>query len=357
VNELEEIRRIYDENAAAPDPEAAARAWSQIAARIDGEQSPGAAGRSRPFALGHRRRARPITPGVGRWLTRRPARVLSLAAAAAMAAAAVILVPGGGGLRESASAATVALREAAAVARVQAPPRFPGPGEFLYTKSIDAHLYTSVYQSKTVAVLMPEVRETWHGAGGGLLRARTGTPRFISERDRERWIAAGRPPLGGHDLLETRLGAAEPLDLPSDPDALYERLARSARGHDSGLGVGMFALVGDALRETASTPAQRAALYEVASRLPGIRLLGQLEDPAGRPGIAVAIDDRVNGIRQTLIFDPDTSQLLAEEQAALANNPFGYPAGTALGHGTSVESAVVGSLGEQPSGRRGQERR
>jgi hypothetical protein len=62
----------------------------------------------------------------------------------------------------------------------------------------------------------------------------------------------------------------------------------------------------------------------------------------------------VNGSRQTLIFDPETSQLLAEEQTALAGNPFGYPAGTALGHGTQVESAIVDSRGERPSPSRGQ---
>jgi hypothetical protein len=76
--------------------------------------------------------------------------------------------------------------------------------------------------------------------------------------------------------------------LPSDPDALYSRLERAAGGSGSGLYEQMFTLIGDALRETASSPRQRAALYEVASRLPGIHLIGEVTDPVGRRGLAVA---------------------------------------------------------------------
>jgi hypothetical protein len=38
------------------------------------------------------------------------------------------------------------MREAAAVARAEPAPAIPGPGEFLYTRSIDAYLATSVYR-------------------------------------------------------------------------------------------------------------------------------------------------------------------------------------------------------------------
>ena len=76
----------------------------------------------------------------------------------------------------------------------------------------------------------------------------------------------------------------------------------------------MFTAVGDYLRETATTPAQRAALYEVAAGIDGVELLGDVTDHAGRTGTAVAIDDPEQGVRHTLVFDPDTGVLLEERR-------------------------------------------
>jgi hypothetical protein len=111
----------------------------------------------------------------------------------------------------------------------------------------------------------------------------------------------------------------------------------------------MFVLVGDDLRETAASPAQRAALYEVAARIPGVELVGRVTDSAGRPGIAVAMTDTSSRSRQVLIFDPTTSQLLAEEQTVVAGNEFGWPSGTVMGRTTYLEHAVVGSNTEVPA--------
>jgi len=69
---------------------------------------------------------------------------------------------------------------------------------------------------------------------------------------------------------------------------------------------------------------------------------------AGRPGIAVAKDDDVNHVRSTLVFDPNTSVLLAEEESTLEGNSFGYPAGTRIELATYLQTAIVGSLGARP---------
>lgn len=264
--------------------------------------------------------------------------------AAAAAAAVIAFVGVGGNGAETASAATV-LREAAAVARQQSPPPQPGAGDYLYVRSVSGYL--SVYPEQGWAVLVPRVREIWLGPDGGRLQERSSDPIFLSERDRERWIAAGRP-----DLAEpgssTSLPAAEPLRLPGDADALYERLESEVAGHSEGVHEQMFTLVGDALRETSATPAQRAALYEVAARIPGVELLGDVTDPAGRPGVAVAMTNEADGMRQTLVFDPGTSALLAEEQRTLADNEFGYPENTVVGYATYHETALVDSKRERP---------
>ena len=133
----------------------------------------------------------------------------------------------------------------------------------------------------------------------------------------------------------------------NDPDALWERLESDAEEGGSSRYDRMFTRVGDSLRETAATSAQRAALYEVAARIPGVELLGRVTDRSGRPGLAVARVDEANATRHTLIFDPETSQLLGEEQAVVAGNAFGYPAGTVVGYATYEPAAIVGSVDER----------
>jgi hypothetical protein len=239
-----------------------------------------------------------------------------------------------------ASAATAVLREAAAVAGRQPPPEHPGAGRYLYTKSETAYLSTSVYgEDLAFTVLVPRRREVWIGEDGGWIRQSSGKPRFLTQRDRENWIAAGRPELREPDF-EERLDPAPPLKLPSDPDALYAQLERRAKGHPEGTHEEMFTLVGDALRESMATPAQRAALYEVAARLPGVDLVGSVKDPAGRPGLAVAMPMEADGVRHALVFDPETAVLLAETEIAL-ENPFGYPEGEIVGYATYLDAKVV----------------
>ena len=71
-----------------------------------------------------------------------------------------------------------------------------------------------------------------------------------------------------------------------------------------------FVQVGDLLRETDASPALRAAIYQVAAKIPGVVALGTVTDHAGRSGIGLAYDD--HGVQSALIFDPATSALLGE---------------------------------------------
>jgi hypothetical protein len=285
-------------------------------------------------------------------LTARRARSPWLVAAAGMAtaatAAAVFLGTDSSG-DGTASAATV-LRQAAVATRAQPAPPRPGPGEYLYVKSESAYL--SVFPEDMFAVLVPRVREMWVGADGGRMRETSGKPRFLSERDRERWIAAGRPDLS-ESVWTGAVEAPPALDLPSDADVLYERLEAKSQGHPEGVHEEMFTLLGDALRDTmlrymTATPAQRAALYEVAARIPGVELVGRVTDPIGRTGVAVAMASTDDGLRHMLVLDPDTGELLAEEQRVLEENEFGYAAGTLIGYATYLTSAVVDSSHERP---------
>lgn len=312
--------------------------------------------------------------GLGRGL-------LTVAAAGLTAAGAIVVLVLAGGPEDQMppSSATEVLRDAAASERELAPP-LPGPGEYLYVKSENAYLssYVTVPTGApdeegtrreplaagiSYSYLEPEVREVWMGENS-LLKTRFGEPTFFTEEDREAWVADGSPGANGGSSTDP-LGRNEPLDLPSDPDELLRRLrAKAAYVADLGAPPGsavedlaletlvdieIFRVIGESLREQSATPAQRAALLEVASRLEGIELVGEVTDSAGRPGIAVALADPRSGIRNTLVFDPETSALLAEEQViTAADSTYGYPIGTVIGHATYLESAIVDEPGERP---------
>jgi hypothetical protein len=291
---------------------------------------------------------------------------VAAAAAAAVVAAGIGLVVGGSHGTATASAAT-ALKKAAAAARKQAP-LVAQSGQFVYTRTQYTALSTLQAQlnerniraqrallrgkrnaALTYGALIPWSRESWIGPTGGRMRQIPGRPTFVTDRDRDLWIADGRPSFTGPTAAEwTPLPPAQPLSLRSEPDGLYAQLNQETASYGDRQYAEMFVLVGDALRETNASPAQRAALYAVAARIPGVDLVGEVTDSAGRRGIAVAKDDDVNHMRSILVFDPQTSVLLAEEESTLDGNSLGYPAGVHVDSATYLETAIVDSLGARP---------
>jgi hypothetical protein len=328
MSELEILRETTATPAPAS-PRARARARAALFARVDTSK--------------HRRRRV--------WFFSASGAVATLAVAVA-----VFFALGTGGGQSDASAANL-LHKAAKAALAQ--PGFDalGPGQYIYTKSVDAYLDTSVFENNPAySVLVPHTREVWLNADGtGWLHETSGKATFLSDRDRQLWIEAGRPDLetGGMDtVLRNEDGPTPPMEslsLPSDPDTLYAQLEKQARGFGRRMYAEMFVEVGDNLRESYTTPAQRSALFEVAARIPGVELVGDVTDAVGRIGTGVAMDDEVNHIRETLIFDPSNYGLMGEEESTLSGNePGGYPAGTIIGHSAYLEQAVVDALKKRP---------
>lgn len=279
-----------------------------------------------------------------RWSGRLALAGVGLAAAAT--AVAIALVGVGNEPRIDDAAAAV-LRDAARQARAQEPLPPLGEGRVLYVKSVDAYL--STYPERGYALLEPHVREIWLGPNGGRLRTTTGRPHFPSRRDRQGWIAAGRPNLRAGTSATDEIPAQPASDLPANPDALFARLQEASEGHSRGTSTEMFTLVADAFRGAIVSPAQRAALYEVVARIPTVELVGPVKDSVGRSGVAVAIDDTTNGTRHRLVIDPKTGKLLEEQEAVHRENVYGYPEGTVIGKSTYHVTAMVGSIGTRPS--------
>jgi hypothetical protein len=108
----------------------------------------------------------------------------------------------------------------------------------------------------------------------------------------------------------------------------------------------MFVVIRDLLRAPLTPPDVRAALFEVAAGLPGIELLGEMDDRVGRPGVAVAMTafPFTPWHRQEIvIFDPATSVLLEERSVGLAS--YGdTPAPFLWGYATYLETEIVSKL-------------
>ena len=79
-------------------------------------------------------------------------------------------------------------------------------------------------------------------------------------------------------------------------------------------------LIAEELRDPGASPRLRRALYEAAKLIPGVEYLGEVTDPAGRRGVAVGIAGSHSGdpVRYSMIFDPETSQVLATETTSRA---------------------------------------
>jgi hypothetical protein len=298
---------------------------------------------------------------------------LQLVAAGVAVAALLIALPIGilGGSGKVQPAIGKVLRDAAAVAATQEPVA-PGPGQFLFTRSESAYLYSVAYSPRCRthacdrehpwqatdewSVLVPSEREAWisFGTRRGRIRKVSGKPRFVSADQRAGWVAAGSPPLPrAGEVEDGPLSGASILDaseLPTDPATLRRLIeAREVPGIAGPPGEAeTFTLIGDMLRETYLPAAVRAAIYELTAELPNVELLGEVEDPVGRPGIGIAYTDRRRGTRRELIFDPATSALLGEQESIVGRKAFGFeaPPGTPIGYAVYLESKVVDSVGE-----------
>ena len=237
-----------------------------------------------------------------------------------------------------------ALQEAATIA-ASAEPQHVGDG-YLYTHTEALWRGTEVWGPELeFTYLQPVSREIWLAAdGSGRLRETVGEHIFLSDADRAAWMAVGSPPIHANNI-DFAPGEGAFFDasvLPTDVDELRAHVrSRAEQADRRPIEVGMFVTIGDFLRETVAPPEVRAALFEVAATLPGIELLGDMTDHAGRTGVGVAMTD--GAIQEVLIFDPNTSALL--EHRTIGLEAYGDHQPPVLwGYATYMESAIVPEL-------------
>jgi hypothetical protein len=315
-SELDHLRtfRAADD---APDPAARAAARAALLERIEADAAASPA--RRPLALRLPRR-RLLAGGLG------------LAGAATAIVVAVLAGLGGGAVQPAPASAAETLRRVAVVAE-RAPDVVLKPGQYWYVRS---------EQAGAGAGDAAFVREDWRSIdGSGRVVQRGAEPVDVT-------IHGDDPKARG----ELYGGFPEPFTyeqlraLPVATDALYERLEQLAErwagehGAHVALESRMFAIVGSWLRAAPPAPAKlRAALYRVAAQIPGVELMGERPDASGRPGVAVALTEE--GSRRELVFDPRTTELIAERSVRVSTGELRWEA-------LYVGSGVVGSTRERP---------
>jgi hypothetical protein len=311
-------------------------------------------------------------------LPRRRRRPLGLAVGAATAVAVAVLVAvlaltaGGGNEGDHLAAALDA-----AGARAASAPSAAGAKPFTYLKTREISVRTTDADRRSWNVDQSTTREEWVTPdGSGRLRIVAGPSRFVGSGDRVEWEGAGRPQfltLGFGGRTEDRWISAGQLrgrvvSLPIEPGALAVRLTEEAadEGGEGPLAAATLQLIAEDLRNPVASPELRRALYQAANRIPGIEYLGELADPDGRSGVGIGVTSSNAGYPQlySMIFDPDTSQVLATETTALPGAGADEPAGPTLlratvyeeVHGTHSLSEKEGMWlsGFEPSAYRGQ---
>ncbi|MFF6993564.1 CU044_5270 family protein [Streptomyces sp. NPDC008313] len=180
-------------------------------------------------------------------------------------------------------------------------------------------LSTRIDGVQVTSAVIPEHRETWQKPDESTRwKARTLAPVFQNETQRDAWEetgAVGRTPqqFTGSSGPTSQRSATEP---PTTVDGMREWLADGRTRLTAGL---LYEVVPERAQEHVFSPGQRAALLRVLAEAQGVEYEGAVTDRADRAGEAFSLSEQSGGLpsKRTLIFDPQTGTLLADEEQIL----------------------------------------
>jgi hypothetical protein len=371
ITDLDAIRFLMD-GAADPDDEFVARARARLEQAIESTRltDPEIA------VLVHRPKRRKMF-----WVG-----IPAVAAVAALVLAVGLLVPGQAQNPPRTGNGVTVLRRAAQLTLDHQAPVIP-VGQYLYTEMQSATLMAknpagrptplNVPPSTEVGQTAPASNPNTPGAGPTYrwfedLHARSWidasnmgqasfswSTSFFSAQDQAEWQSQGSPSIGNKPVSQTTSLSASGFQdlsrLPTDPSALLARFQAGTYGSNDPAAI--FATIGQLLEDPeGSSPAVRAALYQVAAMLPGTSNLGTTTDHTGQSGTGVALTE--DGIRYILVVDPDNGALLGTEDividpATAADSPIAaarfVPSGTVVQWSTVLVSAPVPLVGALPT--------
>ncbi|MEU5562514.1 CU044_5270 family protein [Micromonospora musae] len=255
--------------------------------------------------------------------TRRVRRLLlaswATAGVAAAVAAVLVLAPDRiGGQVPAAHAEAAQVLHGAAAAALRLPDVQPRPDQFIYTK---------IRSGDSTNELWLSVDGTHDGLSRQTPAGGFDNIPLPGCRDGRAAVTKG----GRINPRQTEPCTPSPAylpDLPTDPDAMLDYLNESYRG-EPGDSNAMGKDVHHLLSSKYLRPQVRAALFEAAARIPGLAVVPDVEDGAGRPGIGIAWSHE--GRSGVLVFDEESDTFLGMADTS-----------------AMLEIAVVDEVGQRP---------
>ncbi|MEU9558156.1 CU044_5270 family protein [Streptomyces fumanus] len=270
----------------APAPALSAARFTRMKTHLVREIAPeGCAGRARPAAKRPRRRFAALAVPAG--------------VAAAVCATVLSLGPGGTERPSTDPEAVELLNRIAAVATAQDAPE-ARDGQYVYTLT------------QGTRDVMDEGEDTvrradWHpvdGAGDGLARVT---------------VLDGPSGRGTRDMTLSEdpnvMTYRELRELPTDTGELYERVWSATAGQGPTHEEAALEMIGSMLQGATLLPQVDAALYRVAARIPGVTVVENAQDAAGRTGIGLAFADGDD--RDVWVFGEKDLNYLGSGEVAL----------------------------------------
>ncbi|WP_405440410.1 CU044_5270 family protein [Streptomyces avidinii] len=181
--------------------------------------------------------------------------------------------------------------------------------QFIYIGSKTANTYVKTVGNKSTLVSEQlHMRHQWNSADGTmgwLIEPGNTGPEGVTLAGPDENGNAPTPHLNAptHNYL---------AGLPTDPDALLRRIYEETKGKGNSPDQEAFTTIGDLLRGSYPPAELTTALYRAAAKIPGVVMVDDAVDAAGRSGIAVARLDEHSGQREEWIFDRQTLAFLGE---------------------------------------------
>jgi hypothetical protein len=142
--------------------------------------------------------------------------------------------------------------------------------------------------------------------------------------------------------------------LTTDPDKLLARIYKETKGQGNSPDQQAFTTIGDLLGESYPPAELYSALFKTAAKIPGVVVVNDAVDAAGRHGVAVARLDETSGQREEWIFDKKTHVFLGERVVQVKKNT-GVEAlmkpGTVAFTSAVMDRAIVDGIKQTPQGR------
>lgn len=264
-----------------------------------------------------------------KWL--RPA--IAAAAVATAAAVTFVLLPSGGTAAPAASQSAVELLgDIALAAEHQRVPDGIRDDQFVYIESKFG--YPTRGGGKPATVDPVHQREVWLSVDGtrwGLLQEDQNDKQLELDP-----VTPGNPTNINYRNLQT---------LPTDPDAMLDWLHENGKGPRSE-DQNAFDLVGRLVSDSLLPPDVAAALFRATAKIPGVVVVPDAVDAAGRHGVAVARVD--SGQREGLIFDEETYEYLGEQTVTLVDLDDGLKKGQTVETSAVLKREIVDKAGQRP---------